>query len=377
MPPLNGAIAAARDASIRNGVDLVGFERGWQGVLEGKTVDLSRATFDPQTGGTVLRSSRVNLVAIPGAPEEAAGNLRRLGVSGLIVIGGEDTLSNAAALEDVPLALISKTIDNDVGEIRTSTGRKPALEFVNYFTLGYPTAARKIASFVSMNEGLRTTAYSHERLIVVESMGMHAGWLALSSSMGRPDFIIVPEFGLDYGRFLEKAAERYRKQKHLIVVVAEGARWKDGSYLSADASEHDDFGHPRFKGSADLLARRMKEDLKSNFDTRNVNSVNPSYLYRSGAPCSLDLAVARKLGARAAAWLAGRCEGHTFLAVRKTATGFGVTKIPLPGAKSIKSFYRTLDERLYSSETYSATDEARRYLSAIVPETKPKAYELN
>ena len=129
---------------------------------------------------------------------------------------------------------------------------------------------------------MRSTAYSHERIVVVESMGMHAGWLALSSSMGHPDFIVIPEFPLEYDRFRSKVAEQYAKLRHLVIVVAEGTTFSDGSYISADDGEQDDFGHPRLRGSADVLAARLKEDLKREFDTRNVNAVNPSYLYRSG-----------------------------------------------------------------------------------------------
>ena len=258
VPPLNALIVSARATCLEESVELLGFIRGWQGVLENQYVDLSKVDLDPSIGGTILKSSRVRLDQRPGGVDRALQNLDALGLQGLIVVGGEDTLSNCFSLPKVSQILISKTIDNDVGIIRSASQSNNSVEIINYFTLGFPSAARKISSFVSLKEGLRTTAYSHERILLVESMGMHAGWLALSSSMGYPDFMILPEFPLDYDRFLNRVLKRYESRKHVIVVVAEGARFSDGSHISADKNERDDFGHPRFKGSAEALSRKMK-----------------------------------------------------------------------------------------------------------------------
>ncbi len=372
MQPLNAVIHAAQQACKKVGIELIGFRRGWQGVLESSYLALTRKSLDPSIGGTILRSSRINLATIPDAADMVIKNLEHLGVSGLIVVGGEDTLSNAFSLKDFPQVLISKTVDNDVGMIRDSRPRIQPSDIINYFTLGYPTAALKISSFVSLNEGLRTTAYSHERIIVVESMGMHAGWLALSSCMGHPDFIVLPEFPLRYEHLLDRVMERYRSQKHLIIVVAEGSRWNDGKHLSADESEKDSFGHPRFKGAADVLARRLKQDLNGHFDTRNINSVNPSYLYRSGQPCSLDLVCAKKLGTKAVSLLTKDLMLPTFLTLKKDRNGFSVSEYPLAKLNSIEDFHRFVDERFYSPETYTATREAKKYLSQMMREFKDK-----
>lgn len=220
VSPLNAVLEASSKACREYGIELIGFVRGWEGVIEARTVDLLKFHINPRIGGTLLRSSRVNPGKIADGIEQIRKNLTQLNFDGLIVIGGEDTLSNCFSLLDVPQVLISKTIDNDVGQINGS-------EILNHFTLGFPTAARKISSFVSLSEGLRTTAYSHERIIVVESMGMHAGWLALSSSLGHPDFIVIPEFPLDYESFREQVVKKYVDQQHLIIVVAEGAKFAD------------------------------------------------------------------------------------------------------------------------------------------------------
>jgi 6-phosphofructokinase len=374
VPSLNTVIASSKQASFENGTELLGFLQGWSGLIDGRYVELSKINIDPMIGGTILKSSRVNLEKVSGALEKAKENFKNLNLEGLIVLGGEDTLSNSFFLPDIPQVLISKTIDNDVGIIRFD-GNNPA-EIINHFTLGFPTAARKISSFVSLKEGLRTTAYSHERIIVVESMGMHAGWLALASSMGHPDFIIIPEFPLEYNRFLEMVLQRYREKRNLIIVVAEGAKFADGSHISADENEKDDFGHPRFKGSAETLAKKLKQDLKKFFDTRNVNAVNPSYLYRSGTPCDLDMKWADKLGKKAIKLITGGPKETSFLTIQKEDRGFSIVPYPLSEWNGIEEFHRFVDRGFYDPDSYSVTEEGRRYLTEIAPEIPEDDYGL-
>jgi len=368
VPPLNAVIAAAKEAAARDHVELIGFVKGWQGIIDRDFVNLSDIAIDPLIGGTILRSSRVNLQQVPDGAQVVIDNLKYLNVDGLIVIGGDDTLSNSFCLKDFPQALISKTIDNDVGRIDTDEEKITPEDITNYFTLGYPTAAQKIASFVSLSQGLRTTAYSHGRLMVVESMGMHAGWLALSSGMGHPDFIVVPEYPLDYDTFKGIVCERYKDQKHLIIVAAEGARWKDGSSLSADQSEKDGFGHPRFKGAAEALAKRLKEDLKGEFDTRNVNGVNPSYLYRSGAPGELDVMWAKNLGREAVRMLCDGIEGAAFLTIQRKDIDFSISPYSLRNVGGIEELHRFVDERFYDPDQYSITENGKEYLAAMINE---------
>jgi len=376
VPPLNAVIASARHASLDHHIELIGFLQGWSGLIENQYVELSAVNINPLIGGTILKSSRVSLEKTLGGIEKAKESFNRLGLDGLIVIGGEDTLSNSFNLPDIPQVLISKTIDNDVGIIRQKDSQNGVDEIINYFTLGFPTAAKKISSFVSLREGLRTTAYSHERIIVVESMGMHAGWLALSSSMGHPDFIVIPEFPLNYDRFAEEVYRRYQRQRHVIIVVAEGAKFSNGSYISANENEKDDFGHPRLKGSAETLARKLKEDLKKYFDTRNVNAVNPSYLYRCGMPLDLDLQWAERLGREAVNLFSNRMDRQILLTVKKEEIGFSVDPYNLSGVDGIEDLHRFVDRRFYNPDGYSVTEESKRYLAEIVPEIPEDDYGL-
>jgi len=369
VQPLNCVINSVINASQKYTIELIGFMKGWQGILENEFVDLNSKAIDCSIGGTILKSSRVNLQSVQNGKKKVINNLSKLGIDGLIVIGGEDTLSNSLYINNIPQVLISKTIDNDVGIIEKN-------RIVNYFTLGYPTAAEKISSFVSINEGLRTTAYSHERIIVVESMGMHAGWLAFSSSMGHPDFIILPEYPLNYDLFVEKVISEYNKKRNLIVVIAEGARWEDGSYISADNNEKDDFGHPRFLGSASSLCQKLKIDLKKYFDTRNINSVNPSYLYRSGKPNDLDKKAAELLGEAAVNIFLDGIEDLTFIATKIADSELFIENIELGTLKDIEDLHRFVPETFYDKENFCITMEGREYLSQIIHSIPILNYKL-
>lgn len=369
MPPLNAVIHSVVKAGKSSDIEVVGLVEGWQGLLDKSAVDLNGKAIDPSIGGTILKSSRVNLARVDNAYKRITENISELHLDGLVIIGGEDTLSNAFFLRDVPQVLISKTIDNDVGI--NEPGR-----IVNYFTLGYPTAAQKMSSFVSLKEGLRTTAYSHERIMVVESMGMHAGWLAMSSTMGHPDFIVIPEFPLEYEALREKVVERYRRNRNVIVVVSEGARWANGDCISADESDKDDFGHPKFKGAADSLAKRLKVDLSPLLKTKNVNSVNPSYLYRSGRPNELDLKTAVLLGKAAIDLFLNGINEPAFLTLGITNNGFETQEFRLSNLENIEQFHRFVDERYYDLGALCVTPEGKNYLNRIVAEISDDAYGL-
>lgn len=365
---LNAVIASAINTGNELNVELMGVVRGWEGALKASYVNLSRVSIDPAIGGTILKSSRTNINKVKNGPEEVIDNLKRNNITGLIVIGGEDTLSNSFLIKSFPQVLISKTIDNDVGMIEFNEQEFKLENIFNYFTLGFPTASEKIASFVSLKDGLRTTAYSHERIIVVESMGMHAGWLALSSGMGHPDFIIIPEFPLDYEIFLEKVIKKYEDQRHLIIVVAEGMKWNDGSYIYTEKDEIEDLGHPRFGGSASVLKNRLKKDLSKYFNTRNINAVNPSYLYRSGAPNELDKHWAKELGKEAVKLLVDGIDESIFLAVQRDNTVFKIENVPLSKFSSIDKLHRFVNRGFYNPEEFQITENGKKYLKEIVKE---------
>ena len=358
VPPLNALIYSALQEANKNEIELYGFLRGWDGLLNENYILLSNMDINYKIGGTILKSSRVNLAINNHYPDKVKNTINKLHLDGLIIIGGEDTLSNSIYVNNIPSILVSKTIDNDFGSIDINGNN---LNILNLFTLGHPTAARKLASFVSYTEGLRTTAYSHERIIIIESMGMHAGWLALSSAMGFPDFIIIPEIPVDYDHLKDQIIKHYEKNKNCIVVVAEGAKWKNGTYISADNSEKDDFNHPRFIDSAAKLAEKLKKDLGTYCNTRNINFINPSYLYRSGKPCDLDLQMALKIGAKAIQLFLEGLNSSIFISIQYE-NEFSIKEHKLSDFTSIKKFHRFVPEQFYDKLNYQATQLAYDYI---------------
>lgn len=375
---LNAVIASARDAAKRLNIELIGIINGWKGIIEANYVNLSNLPINPAIGGTILKSSRTNINKSSNGAEFVLNKLKKNNITGLIVIGGDDTLSNSFLIKSFPQALISKTIDNDVGKFEQNKQEIKLENILNYFTLGFPTAASRISSFVSLKEGLRTTAYSHERIIIVESMGMDSGWFALSSAMGHPDFIVIPEFPLNYDLFIENVIKKYGYQKHLIIVVAEGAKWKGGNYMYTEKDEIEDFDHPRFGGAANILKNRLKKDLSKYFETRNINSINPSYLYRSGTPNELDRLWAHRLGEAAIKLLTSDINESFFLAIQKDNNGFKIKEFPLSKFNSIDELHRFVDDRLYVPEEFQITENGKKYLREIIGEIpSEKSYGLD
>jgi len=259
---LNSIIYGASLEAEKLGYELLGFTRGWQGVLSPiDYVKLSSSDINPGVGGTLLRSSRTN--PVDAELDAAASNIAKV-VDGLIAIGGDDTLSVGKRLQsrfDIPITFISKTIDNDVGQ--NAPGEESFADFdpkqvMNYFSSGFPTAAKKIVQFTS---DLRTTSYSHDRVMFLEAMGRTPGWLALASYAGSPDFILVPEVPLDWDQFKEILAEKYQVNKNVVVVVAEGVRYEGSDNpISQDSHDIDVFGHKKLGGVAEALAGRVKKN---------------------------------------------------------------------------------------------------------------------
>jgi len=363
-PPLNAVIFGLRDL-LSTHCEVIGFVKGWQGVLERDYVHLNSIESYGHVGGTFLKSSRVNLAVIRDGFQRANHNLADLDY--LVVIGGDDTLSNIYGIESCICFAVSKTIDNDVGRCSIE---KDGIAVENYFTLGYPTAANKIVSYVSWQEGVRTTAYSHERIVIVESMGMHAGWLALAADFGGPDFIIIPEFPLNYDAFVEKLKEQYFRDKNSVLVVAEGSKLANGVYLKEDSSETDDFGHARFGGSSFVLRDMLKKDLAGFMNVRNINAVNPSYLYRCGRPNKLEeetaQAVAQLIGELV---LQNAIQEHQFVSVEYENGKFYAKNQPLASfAKTNDGRFpkRYVGEAFYDREKNRATREWREYLQPML-----------
>jgi len=309
-PGLNAVIRAAVTRGVREyGHDFLGFRDGWRGPLEADTMPLDVARVDGilAGGGTILGSSRTNPLGIDGGIDTVAGNLRDLGVDALIAIGGEDTLGVATRLHEagVPVVGVPKTIDNDLS--------------ATDFTFGFDTAVNIATEAI---DRLHTTADSHHRVLVVEVMGRHAGWLALHAGMaGAADVVLIPEQPFDIEAVAEHVRRRVADHGAALVVTSEGAvpteSGADGMTLVS--AEKDAFGHVRLGGIGERLAAEL--ETRTGTETR---AVVLGHLQRGGTPTAFDRWLATRFGLHAVAAVDDGDFG-TMMALR----GADIARVPL------------------------------------------------
>ena len=248
-PGLNAVIRAV----VRKGIwiygdEFVGFKDGWRGVLEDTgdplTIESTRGILP--RGGTILGSSRTNPYKRDDGVELVRQTFERRQLDGLIAIGGEDTLGVAKRLNDDGLHVIGvpKTIDNDLGATDV--------------TFGFDTALHVASEAI---DRLHTTAESHNRILIVEVMGRHAGWIALHSGIaGGADVILIPEIPFDIEEVCALIRRRHERGRYFsIVVAAEGAVPAEGTAMTLETGELDEFGHPRLGGIGQRARARDRE----------------------------------------------------------------------------------------------------------------------
>ncbi|MDP9006647.1 MAG: 6-phosphofructokinase [Actinomycetota bacterium] len=280
-PGLNAVIrAVVRKGERHYGDDLLGFLDGWRGVMEGRTVPLDVAAMRGTLprGGTVLGTSRTNPFKIDGGVDQAVASLAENGVDALVAIGGEDTLGVAHRLHqerDVPVVGVPKTIDNDLSATEV--------------TFGFNTAVQIATDAI---DRLHTTAESHDRVMVVEVMGRHAGHIATHAGIaGGAAEILIPEEEFDVDEVCAALTRRHERGRYAsIVVVAEGAKPKEGSITLKDA-ERDQFGHVKLGGIANQLAEEI--EARTGFETR-VTILG--HVQRGGTPTAYDRVLSTRFG---------------------------------------------------------------------------------
>jgi 6-phosphofructokinase 1 len=326
-PGLNAVIRGVVRAGVnRHGHHIIGFRYGWAGILEANTVELT-----PQNtagilhrGGTILGTSRTNPYR-DGADGTALVRevLDREGIDGLIPIGGEDTLGVAGRLsaDGVPVVGVPKTIDNDLAGTDV--------------TFGFHTAVQIATDAI---DRLHTTAESHNRVIVVEVMGRHAGWIAAYSGIaGGADVILVPERQFDVDEVCERIKRRHaRGTTFSIVVVSEGATPRDGSGITTAGAKTDAFGHARLGGIAVELEREI--EARTGFETRMTIL---GHVQRGGTPTAYDRVLATRFGVKAVE-AADRGEFGTMVSLR----GTDIVLAPLADAVAEP---KLLDDDLYDT----------------------------
>ncbi len=279
-PGLNAVMRAiVRKGEEHYGDEVFGFLDGWRGAIES---DVRRLTVDDMRGllprgGTILGSSRTNPYKTDGGPEKVKECLTALGIDALIAIGGEDTLGVASRLfkDGLPVVGVPKTIDNDLSGTEV--------------TFGFHTAVQIATDAI---DRLHTTAESHDRVMVVEVMGRHAGHIATWAGIaGGATVVLVPEEEFDMGEVVEVVKRRHDRGRYAsIVVVAEGAKPKAGT-LELVSGETDEFGHVRLGGVANVVAEELKQ--RTGFDTR-VTILG--HVLRGGTPTAFDRILATRFG---------------------------------------------------------------------------------
>jgi len=287
-PGLNAVIRAiVRRADERN-LEVMGIRDGYAGLVEERHERLTRRRVSGilHLGGTILGTSRYNPLAAPEGVEAVRRAMRRLGLDALIAIGGEGTLSIARRLHEaeIPVVGVPKTIDNDLGGTD--------------FTFGFDTAVQIATDAI---DRLHSTAESHQRVMVVEVMGRHVGWIAAYAGLaGGADAILVPERPVHADQVIEHVERRRQEGRRFsIIVCAEGAVVDLGQGASVVSSGYDEWGHMRLGGVGDRLARVIEE--RTGIETR-VTVLG--YVQRGGSPTAHDRILATRFGVAAADFVA-------------------------------------------------------------------------
>jgi 6-phosphofructokinase 1 len=324
-PGLNAVIRAVVRKGLGDGHTLFGYTYGWAGVLKGEGRELTAEETKGilHRGGTILGSSRTNPFKLDGAGVEGVrAGMEGQGVDVLVPIGGEDTLGVAARLAEagVPVVGVPKTIDND-------------LKGTDY-TFGFQTAVQIATDAI---DRLHTTAESHNRVMVLEVMGRHAGFIAAHAGMaGGGDVILVPERPFDIEQVCNHIRRRHATGRTFsIVVVSEGATPREGTITTTGTGQLDAFGHERLGGIAVTLEREIED--RTGYETRMTIL---GHVQRGGTPTAFDRVLATRFGVAAAEAVTAGSSG-VMVALRGTS----IVQVPIAEALGEP---KTLDDKFFA-----------------------------
>jgi len=287
-PGLNAVIRAVARRSFDRGYEVVAVHDGWRGLIDGQTTALTARDISGllPRGGTILGTSRTNPYKVEDGVPRVLRNFAEAGLDALVAIGGEDTLGVAARLfaeEEFPVVGAPKTIDNDLSGTD--------------YTFGFDTAVSICTEAI---DRLHTTAESHNRVMVVEVMGRHTGWIAVMSGIaGGADVILIPEQPITVERACAELRKRHDRGKSFsIVVVSEGYKLTFDSGEQREVTQQaelDQFGHVRLGGVGEQLAQEI--EANTGFETR-VTVLG--HVQRGGSPTARDRVLATRYGLKAA-----------------------------------------------------------------------------
>lgn len=323
-PGLNAVIRAVVRKAFQNNIKVIGIKNGWKGLVSANTVELDLASVSGilPKGGTILGTSRTNPYKKKEDAEKVIESYKKLGLDALIAIGGEDTLGVANKLhkenKGVNVVGVPKTIDNDLN--------------ATDYTFGFDTAVNIATEAI---DRLHTTAESHHRIMVVEVMGRHAGWIAIHSGIASGgDVILIPEVPIDLDEVCKILNKRQERGKSFsIVVVAEGAQFKAGQVVLKE-QQLDSFGHVRLGGIGETLAGEIEK--RTGFETRTTVL---GHIQRGGTPTAFDRFLATRFGVKAMELVLEKKFGQM-----ASLSGTEVKGVPIQDAVGT---LKTVDPKLY------------------------------
>lgn len=322
-PTIRGFVLKGLDYDFK----IYGIREGWRGLVKGivdeQPLDVARVEELIYQGGTMLRSSRTNPFKDPAQLAAVKENIAKFGFDAIVALGGEDTLGVANKLwkEGIPTVGVPKTMDNDLSETD--------------YTFGFDTS---VGVNVEAVDRLRDTARSHMRVIVLEVMGRHAGWVALNTGIAAgADWILIPEVAPDYEAMCEHIKVAYARKGYAIVVASEGTELPD---LDEAEKQVDAFGH------VILSDRRVGETVAKEIEKRTgfeTRSAVTGHIQRGGAPSAFDRVLASRFGIRAA-----QCVYEKDFGKMVALRGTDIVAVDIDKAVGV---LRTVPRELYDSLT--------------------------
>ncbi len=323
-PGLNAVIRAVVIKAFQNNIKVVGIKNGWKGLVQTDTVDLGLDSVEDilAKGGTILGTSRTNPYKKPEDVKSVIENYKKLKLDALVAIGGEDTLGVANKLnkenKGINVVCCPKTIDNDLS--------------ATDYTFGFDTAVNIATEAI---DRLRTTTESHHRVMVVEIMGRHAGWLALHSGIASgANIILIPEVPVDLDEVVAILNKRKAEgHQYSIVAAAEGAKIRTSQEVLKQ-QELDSFGHVRLGGIAETLAKEIEK--RTGIETRTAIL---GHIQRGGTPSAFDRFLGTRFGLKAMDLVLAKKFGYM-----ASLRGGDVVEVPIQDAVGT---LKTVDKKLY------------------------------
>ncbi len=402
-PALNATILGAVQRANQLRIEVVGIIKGFSGLLNPNVPHVflnplfqSIPELDATRGGTILGASRDY---VDGNDHETisrvAGRLNKLKIDGLICVGGDGTLNGMQPLsEHLPTVLAPKTIDNDLGlnyadeanewakepndsargyRYKKNPGRDFGLdEMVNFVTPGFATAVFVSAQSI---QRIRTTAESHRRIAIIEVMGRDCGMIALGTSYGQPDIILVPEAAVDETLLVERVLSILDVQKHAVICLSEGIVDTEGQCLGAVTSSKDPAGNLQYSGAAEAVKRLLVKHIGNDFFThkRRNESADAAvfvrkvgHTQRGGRPILFDRFQASQLGGKAVDLLKEELT-NCVATLQYRDGGFVLDSV---NANVLRDRWgtihaRPLSPRLYDAKRFQPSPQGIEYLQSI------------